>query len=105
MIMSAVGPVDEEIRFAFDRRRLENTGLMVDDLQQAFDFLLNAAADQSATEVERAELLSTLVGPNWSTYARGLEPGALLNRLAFALARVIEDTLDVMTAWRNSGDD
>ena len=55
--------------------------------------------------MERAQLLSVLIGPQWSSYARGLEPQALLNRLAFAVAHQIEATLETMTAWRFGDED
>jgi hypothetical protein len=104
MVCSCVIPVDEEIRFGLDSAKLEATGMTLDDLQQAFDFLVRAAADREASEVERAEMLATLVGPNWSTYGRGLGPEPLLNRLAFAVAHQLEATADRMSAWHKGED-
>lgn len=99
-ICACVRPVEEEIRFGLDAARLEATGLTVDHLQESFDFLVRMASNRSASEVERAEALATLIGPDWATYARGLGPEPLLNRLAFALAHQIEDTAERMSAWR-----
>ena len=98
-------PTEEPIRFAVVPDRLAVSGLEVEGLEAAFDFLLVAVQDKEATDVERAEALFTLLGPNWDReYGEGLTPQDLLNRLAFALGRTIEDKAVQLSSWVTTDD-
>ena len=105
-IAKCIGPVEEEIRFGVDVDELERRGVGLEAMREAVAFLIFAARDAYGTDEERRAFLAQLVGVRTGkpTYARGLPSGDVINRLAFALAREIEEKLFDMTARGPKGD-
>jgi len=105
VIAKCVGPVEEEIRFGVDVDELERRGVGLESMREAVAFLIFAARDAYGTDAERREFLAQLVGADWeAAYARSLPSSDVINRLAFALAREIEEKLFDMTARGPKGD-
>ena len=94
VIAKCIGPIEEEIRFGVDVDELERRGVGLEAMREALAFLIFAARDAYGTDEERCELLAEVIGADWeAAYARGLPSSDVINRLAFALAREIEEKL------------